>query len=301
MKLYLLLLCAALFTAASPVRADSDVEDISDVWSVNSKGHPANETIELGFAADEIVSSISFNLTGIINPSNVGSLGGSWASDALIRVYSSDGKVDFTWHPWPSANLPGATSPASAAFSGTGGLPWTVPHGGADLTIEFYESYDDDPNKVDGILMAGSTMTLIYDSHPDSDHDGMPDTWEDTVDLIVGVNDGQDDPDHDGIVNLLEYAFDSNPHVFFPGIAPVAFLQDDHLNLTYIRHKSELDVLLIPEVSHNLVSWQSGSGVIEEVGVISRDERTEWVTVREKALAGSSAHSYMRLKVQHVP
>ena len=285
------------------VHAESDHEDLSGVWSVNSKGHPFNEVIELEFLAGEIVQSLKFHLTGLINPTDVGTGGGSWASDAEVHVFSTDGKVDFVWHPWADSAFdhPGTTTVAEKTFTASSGLPWTVPVGGADLIIEFYESYDDDEGEVDGILTTGSYLEVVFDSHPDTDHDGMPDTWEDTHDLIVGEKDGDADPDKDGVSNLLEYAFGSDPHVFSSGIKPLIFVQENALEMTYIRRKAEVDVLYIPEVSTDLKTWAAGSIAFEEVQVISRDSITEWVTVKVKAPVDSRAKAFVRLKVQHVP
>ncbi|YCM44107.1 LamG-like jellyroll fold domain-containing protein [Verrucomicrobiaceae bacterium 227] len=45
----------------------------------------------------------------------------------------------------------------------------------------------------------------------DSDSDGMPDFWESDHGLTVGVNDGADDKDNDGLTNLEEYLICTDP------------------------------------------------------------------------------------------
>ncbi len=46
----------------------------------------------------------------------------------------------------------------------------------------------------------------------DSDHDGMPDSWEVAHGLNPSKNDANLDPDHDGLPNLQEYAAGTDPH-----------------------------------------------------------------------------------------
>ncbi|MGC9468032.1 MAG: S8 family serine peptidase [Anaerolineae bacterium] len=46
----------------------------------------------------------------------------------------------------------------------------------------------------------------------DTDGDGMPDNWEAVVGLNHRLNDSQQDPDADGIINLAEYRAGTDPH-----------------------------------------------------------------------------------------
>ncbi|MBI5390050.1 hypothetical protein HZB02_01035 [Candidatus Woesearchaeota archaeon] len=45
----------------------------------------------------------------------------------------------------------------------------------------------------------------------DSDHDGMPDSWEERYGLNISKDDSKEDPDKDGLTNLEEFQHQTNP------------------------------------------------------------------------------------------
>jgi hypothetical protein len=59
---------------------------------------------------------------------------------------------------------------------------------------------------------AGSATPGPQGSSPDSDNDGMLDSWEQQYGLIVGVNDSQGDLDGDGFKNLDEFLAGTIPN-----------------------------------------------------------------------------------------
>lgn len=59
----------------------------------------------------------------------------------------------------------------------------------------------------------GSIAAIIIEDAADTDGDGMPDTWETSNGLAVGINDGALDADSDGLANLAEYQHGTNPQM----------------------------------------------------------------------------------------
>lgn len=71
----------------------------------------------------------------------------------------------------------------------------------------------------------------------------------------AGITGQLDDPDHDGISNLLEYGLRLNPNVNNPSGLPQLTRQGANLEYTYVDDYSRKDVRLTPEVSSNLSTW----------------------------------------------
>lgn len=142
----------------------------------------------------------------------------------------------------------------------------------------------------------------------DSDGDGLPDWWEDehgfdkwnpadAGDLPVDFNPAglniegvktfaqwraalfpnnttdlgtfaDQDPDQDGIVNFLEYAFDLNPSQSDVGAVnalPRPFAIDGRRGIAFRQRKNATDLAVQVEVSSDLVEWQDGTSQLEAV------------------------------------
>lgn len=88
----------------------------------------------------------------------------------------------------------------------------------------------------------------------DNDGDGMADDWELANELSpTNPADANDDPDHDGLTNLLEYQRGSLPFVFDNlRIGPAQYLPDGRFQLTVF---GEIGRSYVLEASTNLVVW----------------------------------------------
>ncbi len=62
-----------------------------------------------------------------------------------------------------------------------------------------------DEVRISGIARSSTGFFLTTAANPDSDNDGMDDSWEELHGLIVGIDDSADDLDGDGTDNLTEF------------------------------------------------------------------------------------------------
>ncbi|HEY5296376.1 MAG TPA: DUF5060 domain-containing protein [Verrucomicrobiae bacterium] len=106
------------------------------------------------------------------------------------------------------------------------------------------------------------------------------------------------DPDHDGIINILEYAFDTDPNV--PSANPISFaIANGHLTVTFKRpHPTPADITYVPEVTDNLASgsWNSGPTFTSQT-VTDNGDGTETVVVTDLAPINSTPAHFLRILI----
>jgi hypothetical protein len=106
------------------------------------------------------------------------------------------------------------------------------------------------------------------------------------------------DPDHDGIINILEYAFGTDPNV--PNANPISpALAGDHLVVTFKRpHPAPPDISYVPEVSGDLASgvWNSGASYTSQT-VTDNGNGTETVVVTDLAPISSTPTHFLRIRI----
>lgn len=108
------------------------------------------------------------------------------------------------------------------------------------------------------------------------------------------------DPDHDGVVNLLEYAFVLDPWAgetrgALPEVGTSVVEGESHLTLTYRRRKGAADLGYALEASSDLLDWATVAAT--ETSVV---DHGDWdaVTVRDPVALGSVPARFVRLQVQ---
>lgn len=134
--------------------------DVSGIASWNAAGDAANVVIIIPVGANVRIDSISWNVSiEAYNP--------SWLADFGIQFTSSAGSPGggFWLRPAAGVQLPGIGSYASAPLNlEAAGLAFNTGSDGL-LRLEFFESYDDDPDVQDGLWLSG-TVTVGYVPEP---------------------------------------------------------------------------------------------------------------------------------------
>ena len=110
------------------------------------------------------------------------------------------------------------------------------------------------------------------------------------------------DPEGDGTMNILEYAFALNPLLADPSsllkCEIVEYGAEDYLSITFTRPTGATDIIYNPEVSSELVgSWASGSEFTTIHDVIDHGD-FETVTIRDKTPVSSASRRFMRISVE---
>ena len=102
------------------------------------------------------------------------------------------------------------------------------------------------------------------------------------------------DPDHDGVINLLEYAFGSNPVSGAPTPMPAASVTGGLLALTYQQKSGIQDISFDIEISDNLTSWS----VTTDYTVVGADyDAATNVTTYQITFPAGTTSQYARVKV----
>ena len=105
-------------------------------------------------------------------------------------------------------------------------------------------------------------------------------------------------PAHDGMANLLKYAFGLDPTLVDSAAGlPVAGQSAGTLTLSYIRRHDIADLAYTVEVSSDLVNWQSGPGYTQELSVTALDAQRDQVFVVDLVPLSGSVKRFIRLRV----
>ncbi|MCW1924472.1 hypothetical protein OKA05_18035 [Luteolibacter arcticus] len=120
----------------------------------------------------------------------------------------------------------------------------------------------------------------------------------------IGVSGDNADPDNDGIVILLEFAFNLAPKTASQVGMPVGAVQNiggsNYLTLTFRRQLAAPELTYTPQTNGMLPGSWMGDAVL--VGTpVSNGDGTETVTYRDSVASIAATHRFMHVLVSLAP
>ena len=107
------------------------------------------------------------------------------------------------------------------------------------------------------------------------------------------------DPDHDGIPNLLEYAFNLNPKAAdrsgLPVLGTTTVSGSQYLTLSYTQQTLTGDLTYAIQSSPDMAVWSAVTPV--PVSAVDNGNGTQTVVVRDPVALDSSTHRFLRVQV----
>ncbi len=168
--LFALFITSGMLIHAQSSLTTTKVMDISGVESWDSQGSPNNVILTIlldDFASRTDCEDPVLELTGIGWSTSQTTVGGSWLSEMAIGTDANqDGVNEIFLRPGIADTNSGSGTYASdgvLSFAGAG-LPDSLIANTVtgSMNLEFYETYNDFTDAVDGMYNAGSTITLQY-------------------------------------------------------------------------------------------------------------------------------------------
>lgn len=108
------------------------------------------------------------------------------------------------------------------------------------------------------------------------------------------------DFDHDGLLNLLEYALGTNPAAASttPPGQVVNISGQDYLQIQWTRPSDRTDITTVGEVSPDLapLSWSSGAGEVS-ITIVPAGAGMETVTLRDLSPLGTHSRRFLRARI----
>ncbi len=110
------------------------------------------------------------------------------------------------------------------------------------------------------------------------------------------------DPDGDGVSNLIEYALGLSPRTAgatgLPTVGQMTINGSTYLTLTYTQVFANTDITYVPQVSGDLMTWNSDANYVAAVSTQTNpDALSQIVVVRDLMPLTAGGRRFIRLKV----
>lgn len=116
------------------------------------------------------------------------------------------------------------------------------------------------------------------------------------------VSDPAGDADGDGFTDLAEYAYGldpltPNPATAAPQISLGSYADGAALTATFTHNTAATDLVLVVEVSDDLVTWTSGAAATATVAATDLGNNVERLVVRDLATTATIARRFLRVRL----
>lgn len=294
--------CAFSLSATTAVAKQIEFSSLSNQVNLTSSGQPMDGgfSFELGVFANGFTPTAKNTAQWVENwrpaqhpdgtPARAPYFGATARFAGLFEVADDSA-------PW----TPGAKAYIWGFKPGAEGSEWILCRAGDwlwpaaspfDPELKFWQVSDATPTL--GEINPGGTPFLMKSAAVP--HASPPTSWQTwlATELAGSTAKGAlDDPDGDGVPNLLEYVFGLPPLAAGPAPETPLEIVDGRLQMTVPRIMERSSAELVVEVSTDLVNWHSGAGHTETVS----DSRAGMV-VRSALPLAAVPRLFMRLRVE---
>jgi hypothetical protein len=197
--------------ATSPINADSDGDEIPDLWEIENLLDPNDHDSQDDADFDGLSNLAEFGNVTNPNKGDTDSDGmpDLWEVGNLLDPNNDDSQEDPDSDGLSNLDeFENATNPQSIDTDSDGMNDLWELNYGLNPIIDDANSDTD----MDGLSNLGEFLNNTNPKLNDTDSDGMPDGWEVENHLNPTANNAEEDPDEDGLNNLKEYQEQTDPN-----------------------------------------------------------------------------------------
>jgi hypothetical protein len=178
--------------------------------------------------------------------------------------------------------------------------PWpTSPDGTGTTLVRILPAlYGSDPNSWLASLSPGGTPGVVNSVPP---IDWRADYFSEVELLDATISGSLADADFDGVSNLLEHVFGTDPRdassIDLPSVAMVSDGGEVYAELSYRLRQGLIGFRLRIEASSDLTEWKNADGTFTIQSNIDNGDGSSKITVRDENAVGAQLGRYFRIRV----